>query len=90
MRQSGLAGLDSFDSVDDSYGVDEQGLGGDDDFEGIEVPECNFALTDNHFMQLQQAVDPLQESNNYGIDLYQSAIEFISRTVQQNQSVYNV
>lgn len=89
LRYSGQVGLDFFDSVDDSYGVDEQGLVVDeDDYVRVEVPQCNFALRDDHFEQLQQHVVPLQQSNSYGIDLYQTTLSFVSTTASQNPLVY--
>ena len=89
LRQSGRSGLDFFDSVNTSYGVDEQGLTtNDDDDEGIEVPRCNFVLTDDHFEELQQTVHPLQNSDNYGIELYEQTVRFLSLVVEQNPTVY--
>lgn len=77
-----------FYSVDSSYGIDEQGLVTQDDDEGVEVPDCGFALSDEHFLELQQTVNPLQSSDNYGIELYEQTIGFISLVVGQNPAVY--
>ena len=90
LRHSGQAGLDFFDEVDDSYGVEEQGFGVDsnEDYERVEVPQSGFLLRDDHFLRLQQAIDPLQPSNNYGIDIYLNALELTVTIVQQNTSLY--
>lgn len=90
LRNSGQTGLDFFETIDNSYGVDEQGLAVDDDnYDRVEIPQCNFSLTEEHFMQLQQAINPLSSSNDYGIDLYLSACQFVSTVVQQNQVTYS-
>lgn len=90
LRHSGQAGLDFFDDVDDSYGVEEEGFGIDDgNYQRVEVPQCDFVLRDDHFLQLQQAVHPLQQSNNYGIDLYLNTLELTATIVQQNRSLYS-
>ena len=69
------------------YGMEEQGLVAHDD-EGIEVPECDFYLTEEHLLQLQQTVDPLRSSDNYGIELYEQTLGFIFLVVGQNPTVY--
>ena len=90
LRQSGQSGLDFFDNVDLSYGTDEQGLVAQDgdDHEGVAVPDCGFSLSEEHFLELQQTVNPLQRSDNYGIELFEQTIGFISSVVGQNSSVY--
>ena len=67
--------------------MEEQGLVTNDD-EGVEVPECDFFLTEEHFLQLQQTVDPLRSSDNHGIELYEQTLGFISFVVGQNPTVY--
>jgi len=49
-----------FGSVDGSYGIEEDSLASDDS--GVEVPRMAFSLTDEHYEQLQQSVNPLAES----------------------------
>ena len=46
-------------------------------YSGVEVPEGGFTLTPEQLANLQQAVDPLRESNSYGTDLYEEALLFI-------------
>ena len=76
--QSGLTALDFFDHVTDEYMVDEEGFEVEEDATEFVVPECSFALTTDNFKQLQVAVNPLSESNNYGIELYENTLHFIS------------
>ena len=47
---------------------------------------CN--LNDDHLQQLQQ-VDPLAESDNNGIELFERAVYFIHQLVSNNPSLYN-
>ena len=68
LQQSGHSGVDS---VDDMYGVEEAGLAGEND--GVQVPQCTFSLEDDHFALLQQSVNPLDNSDNYGIELYEQS-----------------
>ena len=77
LQHSGMAAVDFFNEVDTRYGVDEDGLPGETDYSGVEVPEGGFTLTPEQLANLQQAVDPLRESNSYGTDLYEEALLFI-------------
>ena len=78
LRNSRMVALDFFDNVNsDYYGVDEEGLAGDDDDDTVVVPENEFGLTNEQFQQLRQHVNPLADSDNYGIELYEQTIQFI-------------
>ena len=72
--------------MDSSYGTVEQGLVAEDD--SIQVPKCDFSLTEEHYIELQQVVNPLQSSDNYGIELYEQTVGFITLVVAQNPTVY--
>lgn len=88
LQRSGLIALDFFDRVDeDYYGVEEEGLYADD--EGVTVPERQFELQDQHFHTLQREVNPVQSSNNYGIELYERTLEVINRIIFNNQIAYS-
>lgn len=41
------------------------------------MPDCGFTLSEEHFLELQHTVDPLQKNDNYGIDLYEQTVGFI-------------
>ena len=82
LRNAGLAALDFFENVTDTYGVDGSGLGesivsDEDDDEGVEVPSTNLGLTDEQIAELQSVVDPLSESSEFGVDLYFRALDLI-------------
>lgn len=88
LQHSGRTGVDFFNSVGDMYGAVESGLAVQDD-EGVHVPECTFSLEDEHFTQLKQTVNPLASSDNYGIELYEQSLDFISSIIAQNPSLYS-
>ena len=48
-----------------------------------------FSLTQEHSVELQQAVNPVQSSDSYGIDYnYEQTVGFITLVVAQNPTVY--
>jgi len=57
--------------------------------DGVQLPQWTFLLHDDYFALLQQSVTPLDNSDNYGIELYEQTLEFISIAVRQNPSLYN-
>ena len=60
-------------------GTDEDGLPPCfEDFSGVEVPEVGFSLQSEQYTNLLQLVDPLKESNNYGIDVYEETLHFLT------------
>ena len=89
LRQSGLVALDFFEGVDERYGVAEEGLATDVDATSVEVPENTFHLDDEHFEELRQRVDPLSESNSYGIDLYLQTLDLFRELTIQNPGLYS-
>ena len=77
LRMSGVPALDFFENVhDEHYGIEEEGLAGDNE-NAVIIPESRFQLTDEQLHQLQRHVDPLTESQNHGIELYEATIEFV-------------
>ena len=76
LRLSGLVALVFFETVSDDYGVSV-----DDpptvESDSVTVPEGQFHLQPAELAELQDSVNPLQESNNYGIDLYLAVLDFI-------------
>ena len=78
LRNSRMVALDFFDSINsDYYGVDEERLAGNDDDDTVVVLENKFGLTNEQFQQLRQHINPLADSDNYGIELHEQTIEFI-------------
>ena len=77
LRHSGLAALDFFSSVPDTYGIDDEAIATQQESDGVEIPPLRINLSDEQISELQSRVLPLSESNNFGIDLYVRALEFI-------------
>ena len=42
----------------------------------VVVPKNPFGLTDQELLQLQEVVNPMDSSQNHGIDLYKATVEF--------------
>ena len=76
LQNSQLAALDFFHAVDETYGIDLDGpvpLS-----EGVSVPQTSFTFSADDILSLQQSVDPCGITDNYGIDLYEQTLQFIS------------
>lgn len=80
LRNSGLAALDFFDSVPETYGIDSD-LGvpdnDEDDEEGVEVLPTELDLSPENITELQSSVNPLSESEEYGVDLLMQTLQII-------------
>ncbi len=82
LQRSGFQAMDFFGQVDDHYGVEEIGLvPSDDSTSEVSIPENRIHLTEDQYTRLQQHVNPLAESSNYGSELYLSTVEFVQTTV---------
>lgn len=77
LRNSGLVAVDFFDAVSDDYGAEEEGIAADDS-EGVEIPPNQAPVTNEQLSELRQSVNPLNDSENFGIDIYQQALQVIS------------
>ena len=89
LQQSGLHGLDFFLNVNENYGVEELGLPPEEaGNQVLSISDLQFHLMEDDLQQLQELVNPLQESHNYGIDLYLMTLQFVSECVRQNPHVY--
>ena len=73
LRHSGLAAVDFFDSVPDDYGTEEDGVSPDNS-EGVEIPSASIHLSDEQLQLLQDRVNPLAESDNFGVELYEQVL----------------
>ena len=77
LHSSGLVALDFFQDVGEDYGISS-----DDPIASSEVavtiPEERYTLSRANFDQLQATVNPLHESDNYGVDLCQSALQYLN------------
>lgn len=81
LQYSGQIAVDYNYSIDEDYGYEEEGIAATDDV-GVDVPAVGFQLLDEH---LQQAVNQLEISNSYGINLpvYANFYLWISRTISK-------
>ena len=82
LQMSGLSAVDFFNSVDEFFGVEEDGLTVDDN--SVAIPNILFHLTEEHQHDLEETVNPLAESSNYAIELYQQTVAFVSTCVAQH------
>ena len=83
LQRSGLTALDFFSRVDGDYGDEEEGIVVPEDAD-VEVPVVRFQLPQENHTELQAAVNPLQRSDNYGVDLYENIISFLNRLTTQH------
>jgi hypothetical protein len=79
LQNAGLAALDFFDSVSNDYGIDRDSYSVTEDssVEGVPVPRNPTPVTDRELEQLQDMVNPLGNSDNYGIDIYLQVVSFL-------------
>ena len=80
LHSAGLTAFDFLDQVEESYGIDgaQQRIYTED--EGVAVPETRISIANSVLQQLQQKVDPLSDSDNHAIELYQRTLEIIDHT----------
>lgn len=51
----------------------------EDDEDAVVVPECVCPVREDQFDELCSLVSPLSSTSNYGIDLYQSVLQFVAQ-----------
>lgn len=76
LRHAGLVALDFFENVSNEYGIQEDGAAVDGS-EGVHVPRNSIEISESQLDQLKQSFDPLEECQNYGIDIYLQVIGFL-------------
>ena len=72
LHSSGLTALDFLQSVTEEYGDSIDDPMPAVEVESVTIHEGRFTLQQTELDQLQRTVDPLQQSDNHGIDLYLS------------------
>ena len=77
LQNSGLPAFDFFQMVPEDYGNEEEGVAPENSDSGVEVPAIGIQPTEAQLMQLQSAVDPLDDSDDYGISLYIRTLEVL-------------
>uniref|UniRef100_A0A1X7TV74 Integrase catalytic domain-containing protein n=1 Tax=Amphimedon queenslandica TaxID=400682 RepID=A0A1X7TV74_AMPQE len=76
LRSSGLIAMDFFDRVDGNYGIsDDDPL--PEEHGSVTVSENCFYISANEIQSLQNEVNALKESNDYGVDLYFLTLEYL-------------
>jgi len=53
----------------------------DSDVESVTVPEIMCPINEDKLQELTDLVYPTSESNNYGIDLYNAALQFVTQNL---------
>lgn len=76
LRNSGLVAVDFFDSVVDVYGSDSDYVL-PESTEGVTVPATDLNLDEEQLDVLKAAIDPLSQSDDYGLDLYLRTLEIL-------------
>lgn len=77
LQNSQLSALDNFEDVDEEYGIDPDGPIASQDG-SISVPESTLNFSDSDVSALQQNINPYAPSENYGMDLFEQSLAFIS------------
>lgn len=79
LQNSQLSAMDFFEDVDETYGIDPQGpISVASDTSGIEIPQNTLRFSEQDIYILKQTIDPCAPSDNYGIDLYEHTLQYIS------------
>lgn len=76
LQHSQMASLDFFENVDEDYGVDYDGPVTAQ--YGIEVPQISLRFSDDDVENLRTHINPCALSDNFGIDIYERTLNFIS------------
>ena len=82
LRNSGGVAVGFFDHVEDSYGMEEEVVGDDG---GVEIPVNHIQLSEAKYSELQSRIDPLMESDDFWVELYERTLDFL-RTVVTGRS----
>ena len=82
LRNSGQVAVDYFDNATELYGVDfeDDSIPPDDDPEdgGIVIPSIRVNISDEQIEELKTTIDPLSDSDDYGLDIYQRTLDFLN------------
>ena len=77
LQSADLVALDFFHNVGDDYGDSIEDPMLSFETESVVVPEGQFTLDQTQLGQLQASINPLEGSDNHGIDLYISVVEYL-------------
>lgn len=51
------------------------------DSDDVVVPELNTSISESQLVQLQQNINPMGQTHNYGIDIYENTLEFVQNVL---------
>ena len=78
LYHSGLAALDFFNDVDDSYGIDEEEeISMPEEPGSVVIPESTIRLAPEHLELLQQCINPLAVCDDHAVGMYESTVELL-------------
>ena len=77
LRNRGLTALDFFESVPETYGVVNDPLNSDATDDSIEIPPTELDISNDQLQQLRAQVNPLSNSDEFGVDLYTRTLAII-------------
>ena len=74
---------DEGDVDSNSYGIDYDADANidEDDSETVSIPEINLPLSDASLSMLTMSLDPLQQSDSYGADIYLQAVNLVYQLI---------
>lgn len=80
LRNSGLVAFDFFDTNLNSYGSSSDYVLSEST-EGINIPATHLNLNDEQLDELRALIDPLSQSDDYGLDLYRGTLQYLNSIV---------
>ena len=82
LRNSGQIAVDFSDDASELYGVDfkDESIPPDDDPEdaGVVIPTIQVNISDEQIKELKTTIDPLSDSDDYGLDIYRRTLDFLN------------
>ena len=79
LQNSQLSAFDFFQNVNEQYGIDPDGpVPSHDEDCNVTIPGISLKFSDSDMLLLKQTIDPCTTSENYGLDLYEQTLSFIS------------
>jgi hypothetical protein len=78
-KDSQRASTDKMHHKDSVQGDDDDD---DDDDNGVLIPATRVQLSDEHLSELRESINPLGDSDDFGIDLYQQVLAYVQPILQ--------
>ena len=78
LYHSGIAALDFFNDVDDSYGIDEEEeISMPEEPGSVVIPESTIRLAPEHLELRQQRINPLAVCDDHAVGMYESTVQLL-------------